>query len=141
MATPQIYTIAASSFTDKLWSWTADAFTALLLDDSYTFDPDGDVFVTDLTGELSGGSYARVNLSGKSQSAASGVVKLLCDDIVFASLTASDVKFMVVFRNTGSDATSKLFCCTEFDATIPTVTSQPITFDLGSNGLVNATVS
>lgn len=140
MATPQVYTAGVAAHSNKEWEWDTDDFSALLLDDTYTFDQDAHEFVADLTGELSGGSYARVALSSKTQTSGSGVVKLLCDDIVFASMTASDVKFMVVFFDTGSDATSKLFCCTEFDATEDPV-SQPITFDLGANGLVNLIAS
>lgn len=140
LATPNIYRSAASAFTNKEWEWDADAFSALLVTTSYTFNQDTHVFVTDLTGELSGGSYARVALSTKTFATAAGVVKLLCDDIVFAAMTATNVNAMVVFRNTGSDATSKLFCCLTFDASVDP-TAQTITIDLNTDGLVNLTVS
>lgn len=139
IATPQIYTSASAAFANKELEWDADAFSALLLKNTYTFNQDSHVYVTDLTGELTGGSYARVALTTKTLSSSSGVTKFLCDDIVFASLTNTNVLYMVVFRNTGSDATSKLFCCTQFDATI-NPTTQPVTFDLSTDGLVNLIV-
>jgi hypothetical protein len=43
---------------------------------------------------------------------------------------------MVVFRNTGSDATSKLICVVQFDAEI-NPTAQSVTFNLSTDGLIN----
>jgi hypothetical protein len=137
MATASIYRGALSAFVNKELDWDTEAFSAMLLDNTHTIDTDGDVFVADIVAdEISGGSYARVSLTGKGYVTSAGVVKLTADDLVFASMTATDVLFMAVFRATGSDATAKLLCIVEFDAAISPV-SQPVTFNLSTDGLVN----
>lgn len=140
MATPVIFRGAAAAFVNKEFDWDSDTWGALLLDSSYTVDANAHVYVTDLSHEISGGSYARVAIASKTiDSTSAGVVKLKCDDIVFAAMTATNVNYCVVYRNSGSDATSKLLCVIQTDSTISPST-QTVTFDLGSNGLVNLTV-
>lgn len=140
MATATVYTNAISAFANKELDWDTDNFSALLLKNTYTVNANAHEFVTDVISgnELSGGSYARVALSGKSISEGTGVVKLMADDVIFASMTATDVRYMVVFRNTGSDATSKLICVIDFGADI-NPTAQSVTFNLSTDGLVNYT--
>lgn len=141
MATPLVYRASLAAAFNKEWDWDGDTFTAMLLDNTYAFNQNTHVFVDDVDGdEISGGSYARVALSGKSiGTATDGVVKLIADDIVFASMTATNVNYVVVFHNTGSDATSKLLCCIQFDAA-ENPTAQPVNIDLSTNGLVTLTV-
>jgi PKD repeat protein len=138
VATATMYTNGMAAFANKELDWDTDNFSALLLKDTYTINQNTHEFVTDVISgnELSGGSYVRVALAGKTISEATGVVKLLADDIIFAPLTATDVLYMVVFRNTGSDATSKLICVVQFDAEI-NPTAQSVTFNLSTDGLIN----
>jgi hypothetical protein len=140
MATATMYRGALSAFANKELDWDTDAFSALLLDNTHTPDTDGDEFVADVVAdEIAGGSYARVALSGKTYDATtSGVVKLLADDIAFAAMTATNVLYMVVYRNTGSDATAKLVCIIQFDSAI-NPTSETVTFNLSADGLINFT--
>ncbi len=139
MATASIYRGALSAFVNKELDWDTEAFSALLLDNTHTVDTDGDVFVADVVGdEISGGSYARVSLTGKAYTTGVGVVKLVADDIAFASMTATNVLYVVVFRATGSDATAKLLCVIEFDSAI-NPTAESVTFNLSTDGLVNFT--
>jgi PKD repeat protein len=138
VATATMYTNGMAAFANKELDWDTDNFSGLLLKDTYTINQNTHEFVTDVISgnELSGGSYVRVALAGKTISEATGVVKLLADDIIFAPLTATDVLYMVVFRNTGSDATSKLICVVQFDAEI-NPTAQSVTFNLSTDGLIN----
>lgn len=139
MATASMYTEGLAAFMNKELDWDTDNFSALLLDNTHTLDLNGDEFVSDISAdEISGGSYARVALAGKSIDVGTGVVKLLADDIVFASMTATNVLYMVVFRNTGSDATSKLICVVEFDSAI-NPSAQGVTFNLSTDGLITYT--
>lgn len=141
--TAQLYTSGVKAFVDKEWNWTSDTFKALLLKNTYTFNQNSHVFVADVvsgSAELSGGSYARVALSGKSDTGASGIVKLLASDITFAALTATGVRYMVVFQDTGSDATAKVLCCVNFGAD-QAPTAQTMTFNLSTDGLVNYTLA
>ncbi len=138
MATATVYRSGIAAFANKELEWDAEAFSAMLLDNTHTVDQDGDVFVADISAdEISGGSYARVSLSGKTiNTGTAGVVKLLADDIVFAAMTATDVLYMAVFRATGSDATAKLICIVEFDSEINPM-AQSVTFNLSTDGIVN----
>lgn len=139
MATASMYTEGLAAFMNKELDWDTDNFSALLLDNTHTLDLNGDEFVSDISAdEIAGGSYARVALSGKSIDVGTGVVKLLADDIIFASMTASNVMYMVVFRDTGSDATAKLICVVEFDAAI-NPSAQGVTFNLSTDGLITYT--
>jgi hypothetical protein len=141
MATATMYTNAVEAFANKELDWDTDNFSALLLDNTYTINQDSHEFVSSVVGdEISGGSYARVALTGKTISTGTGVVKLLADDVVFASMTGTAIRYMVVFRNTGSDATSKLVCVIQFDSDLAP-TAQPVTFNLSTDGLVNFTLA
>lgn len=82
-------------------------------------------FASDVTGELSGGSYARVDLSSVTWSTVDELSQLLADDATFASMTAVDVDCMVVFADRGADAVSPLVAAIvlpPFD-----VTAEPVT--------------
>jgi hypothetical protein len=141
MATATMYTNAVSAFANKELDWDTDAFSALLLDNTHTVNQDSHEFVADVSGdEISGGSYARVALAGKAIVEGTGIVKLTADDIVFAAMTATNVRYMVVFRATGSDATAKLICVVQFDSDI-NPTAQSVTFNLSADGLINFTLS
>ncbi len=141
MATATVYTNAIAAFANKELDWDTDNFSALLLKDTYTVNQNSHEFVTDVISgnEVSGGSYVRVALAGKTISEGTGVVKLLADDVVFASMTATAVRYLVVYRNTGTDATSKLICVIQFDSNIAP-TAQSVTFNLSTDGLINFTL-
>lgn len=141
MSTATMYTNAVSAFANKELDWDTDNFSALLLKSTYSVNQNTHEFVTDVISgnELSGGSYARVALSGKAIVEGSGIVKLTADDIIFASMTATDVLYLIVFRNTGTDATSKVICAVQFDSAIAP-TAQSVTFNLSTDGLVNFTL-
>lgn len=141
MATATMFTNAVAAFANKELDWDTDAFSAMLLDNTYTVNQDSQEFVADIVAdEIAGGSYARVDLTGKATTEGTGVVKLTADDVVFAAMTATNVRYMAVFRNTGSDATAKLVCVVQFDADI-NPTAQSVTFNLSTDGLVNFTLS
>lgn len=141
MATALTFTTGIEAFTNGELDWDTANFSALLLKDTYTIDQDGDEFVDDVDAgnEPSGGSYARVALTGKAIVTGTGIVKLTADDVVFASMTQTDLRYMVVFRNTGSDATSKLICVVDFGANLDP-TAQTVTFNLSSDGLISMTL-
>lgn len=142
MAVPVIYRGAASAFVNKELDWDTETFSALLLTNTYTINKDTHVFVSDIvTGnEVVGGSYARVAVNNRTiDSTGAGSVKLKCDDIVFAAMTATNVNYCAIYRNTGADTTAKLLCVIQFDAAVSPA-AQSVTIDLGVNGLVNLTV-
>ena len=111
---------------------------ALLLDNTYTFNQDGDEFIADLSGELTDPSYHRVTLTGVTFSVdgATNKVKFTCDPFTFPDL--DDVFRHVVYAvATGSDATSPLIKCTTYD-TDKTATVSDVTITPHANGLGDA---
>lgn len=131
MATAIVYRSALVALKDKQWDWESDAFSAYLFGATFVHNQDTDDTISDLIGELSGGSYARVALTGKTTTLGSGTDLLTADPITFAAMTATNVSWMVIARNTGSDATSILLCAVQLDAPL-NPTAQPIPFPLTS---------
>jgi len=72
-------------------------------------DPAGDDFFNDATNELSGGGYAQQTLGTKSIGfdSATNHVNLIAANTTFSSLTAT-FRYIVVYKDTGSTATSPL---------------------------------
>lgn len=98
------------------FDWAGDTFKALLLDNTYTVDQT-DEFVSDLVShELSSGGYARQTISSKTNSLTLDTYTLSSSagTIVWAGLTATGVRFMCLFKDTGSDATSPLIQIVDF---------------------------
>lgn len=89
--------------------WGADTIRALLVDSSYTFDPD-DNFVSDITGELTDGSYARQTLGNKnvSEDDTNDQATLEADPVDFGALTNETPAGIVIFKFVTNDADSPL---------------------------------
>lgn len=68
---------------------------AALCTSSYTPSQTGHSHFSDLSGEVTDTSYARVSLTGKATAYASGVLTLSCSDTTFPSLTATSVRYVV----------------------------------------------
>ncbi|MDX1407034.1 MAG: hypothetical protein R3330_02845 [Saprospiraceae bacterium] len=90
-------------------NWTSDTIKALLVTSSYTFDVT-DNFVSDITNELTDGSYARVTLGSKSivedDTGNRGVLKAAPAD--FGSLDNETPGGIIVYKEVTNDADSPL---------------------------------
>ena len=134
-----------TTYAKHAFNGTADldggAVVAILLDNTYTFDQDGDEFIADLSGELTDPSYDRVTLSGVSFSVdgATNKVKFTSDAIVFPDLDDT-FRHLVIAVSTGSDATSPLIKCTTYDAD-KTAAAADVTITPHANGLGDATAA
>lgn len=81
----------------------------LLTTSAYVPDPDAHVYVTDVTDEVTDGSYARVALTGGAFTAGTGDAVYSADDPVFPTIAGGDtLGWAVLFVDTGVDATSTL---------------------------------
>lgn len=141
--TAQAYTSGIKAFVDHEFAWAGGSYKALLLKNTYTFNQNSHVFVADVvasSAEVSGGSYARVALTSLTDTGSAGVVKLLASDITFAAMTATAVRYCVIYQDTGSDSTAKVICCVNFGAD-QAPTAQTVTFNLSTDGLVNFTLA
>lgn len=109
--TPYTYGAAArTSIMNGEWNYLNSTIMAALLTSAATPSQDTHDYADDLTNELSGGGYARVEVTGKTAgyTAGTNIEKASCDPIVFPALTAADFQFVVVFADTGVDSVSPL---------------------------------
>lgn len=111
---------------DGTLAWEGGAVKVLAIDDAgtYVFDADHD-FLDDLgANELAGTGYARVTLVNPLVSAidlANDLVRLLADPFTWTGIDAGTIQAVVVFRDTGSAATSPLI--SYHDTGFPKVTN------------------
>jgi len=114
---------------------------ALLVSNAYTPDQDVHDFLDDVTGELSGGGYARATLAGKAVSydGATNTVKFTSNAFTFTALTGT-FRHCVLVVDSGVAGTSPLVVCFTSDADV-TASGQDVTFTPGSGGLVDVVVS
>ena len=77
-------------------------------------DIDADTFISDLSGEVSGGGYTRKTLASKTITTDSTNDRAIFDaaDVQWTSLIA-DFRYIVVSQSTGNDSTSR--CITTID--------------------------
>lgn len=110
----------------KILNGTVDLDTSdldvILCTSSYTFDDEHD-FVEDLTNELSGGNYARTDLSGADVTVddTNNGATFDATDTTFTSLgaAAGTPAHAIVFVNVGSAATDILVCRIPLPGTVP----------------------
>jgi hypothetical protein len=134
-------TIIYNSGLDLLRNFETDDFECLLLNSGYTEDPT-DEFVSDLTpgtNEITtlGLDYFRAELTNKTRTVDNFLNRISydCDDPFFGDPAIGQfVDHMVLFRNSGSDATSPLVACISVPSAPTTGTGFVIV--LNSAGLI-----
>lgn len=109
----RLYPLARQSFAEAQIDWTSNDIKIAALTAAYVYDAT-DQFVTDLGATIVGRS---ANLSGKTD--VSGILK--GDAALFALLTGSTVMYLVIFQDTGSDATSRLLYYIDTATNLPTI--------------------
>lgn len=89
--------------------WVGDTIKVSLHTASYTPDQDVHDFFNDTSNELSGGNYAQQTLGTKSvtYTAGTNTIALIAANSTFANLTGT-FRYAVIFKDTGSTATSPL---------------------------------
>ena len=137
--TPYVYRKTAGHFTSGGINWGSDTISAALLTSTYTINVDTHEFASSLTNELSGGGYARKTLASKTSTLASNVLTLSAADLTWTSLTATGVRWIVFFKNTGSDATSSLICANDL-GTNYNPSAQDLAYSIGAGGIVTFTM-
>ena len=118
-----LYPAARQQFLTAGISWTADTIKVMLVDSTYTYDST-DVFVSDLTG---GAEVARSGaLSTKT--ATDGIAD--ADDVTFTAVTGDPVAALVIYKDTGSDATSRLIAFIDTKSNSSAVAITPVGDDI-----------
>lgn len=142
MAVAKVYGKGIRAFVGGEIDYTADTIKVALLDQGYVPDQDAHEFVSDLTNELTGGGYARVTLTAETAvyDGPTNTLSLGCADVTFPSLTGTNIRFAVVFKDTGTAGTSPLICFMDFGSG-QTITSQDFVIQIPASGIVQFTAA
>lgn len=98
-------------------NWPYDDFAFMLVKSSYTFNPT-DYAVSDIVAhEASGTGYSRLPVNSRSISVdnGTGIAYMRCASPEWPTVTVSDVKYLVLYQDLGSDAGNVLIACYPFD--------------------------
>ena len=119
------FTTGIEKIQNQTLSWTGLDYKVMLMQSTYTYNPDQD-FVSDISAnEVSAVGYSRsANLAGKTVSEDAGnnrVTLDATDPAAFGPIAAGQtIAGAVVFYDTGVAGTSQLLCYEEFSAAVPT---------------------
>lgn len=86
--------------------WVGGDILAMPVGASWSFSA-GHQFVSNLTGELGGGS-ARVPVTGRAITLVGGEVRYVCDNPEFIAANFGDIHAVVYFQDAGSDAARRV---------------------------------
>lgn len=108
--TGKLYGKVFTALWNKEIDYDSDNIAVLLTTSSYVPDQDAHDYLDDVTNEVSGGGYARVNLSSKTVTYTGGSNKhvLDADDTPFPSATFTFRNVVLADVSPGSDATRPL---------------------------------
>lgn len=107
---------ARQRFLEGQFNWTTDTIKAVLVDSgTFTVNLSAHEFLSDV------GGGARISTSGAFTGKATTGGAADANDVTFASVTGASIEAIILYKDTGSDATSPLI------AYIDTATGLPIT--------------
>lgn len=105
-----LYGLVFTALWNKEIDFDSDTIAVLLTTSSYTPAQDTDNYLDDVTNEVSGGGYARVNLASKTVTYTGATNKHVLDaaDTAFATATFTFRNAVIADVTPGSDATRPL---------------------------------
>lgn len=118
--------------------WVNDTIQCMMLTNAYAPNVATQEFVSDIVAnEVADVDYARQTLASKTTALASGNVRFDAADFSFGASVTITGKYLVVFKNTGNDATSDLLFVCDMDTGGGSVSSTNGAFDVtvSANGL------
>ena len=115
--TAHLYGAAALGLPQATFDFAADTFKIMLTTSGYTPDVDTHTYRADVTDEITGTGYSAggLVLTGFAWSYAGWVASLAVDTPVWTTATFT-ARVAVVYKDTGSGATSPLLCFVDFGA-------------------------
>ena len=130
-----------SAFSKKI-DFLSDTIKAGLSTSSYVPDQDAHVYLSDITNEVTGGSYVRETLGTKTltYTAGTNTLALGCATITFPGVTIPDFRYLWIFDDTGVAGTSPLICYYDFGSA-QVASAQDVTCTIAAGGLATLTVS
>lgn len=111
-------------------NWLAYDIRILLLGPSYTPDPDH-VYVSQLTGELTNGSYTRKTLDGRTANVNTALdqVEYGANNPTWAALAGGEqLKYLIIYRYNASDGAAQLLYCVTLPLTTADSSDRTIQF-------------
>ena len=137
------YGLALRSMLNKEIDFDSDTVRAMLVTSTYTPNQDTHRYKSSVTGEAAGSGYTAggVTLTGRTVTydTATNTLVLDCDDPTWAAVSVT-ARYLVVYRSTGSDATSPLICYEDFGAD-KTSSGGAFIFQVPASGLLRLTAS
>lgn len=116
----------------------SDTIKVALCDNSYTPDIDTHDYYDDLTNELSGGGYtaggATLANAALTVDTTNDRVKFDADDASWTSFTATNVRYAIIYKDTGTDSTSLLIAYVDFGEN-KSITNGTLTISWHANGI------
>jgi hypothetical protein len=143
MTIAKVYGLAVETLLNAEIDWLTYPAVCLLADSSYTPNQDTHKYISDITGEANDGSYSRQTLTGKTQvySAGTNLMTLDCADVVFATLTETNIRYAIFAIDNGTaDSASPLLCYWDFEANQNPVAAN-FTLNISASGLITFTVA
>lgn len=106
--TPFRYNSVTTLLAGEGLGYLTSDIVAVLATSSYTPSVAGHTNLSHITNELTDPSYARVLLTGKAQTFASGILKLDATDTTFLNLVSTAIRYAIFAKKGVSDAASPL---------------------------------
>jgi hypothetical protein len=120
----QLYNSGIGILADGMVSWATSPIRALIVDSGHSFDIT-DVFVSAVVADevtnATGTGYVRKNLSGKTVTVDQANDRVVFDasDVTYTAVETNETwDAVILYLDTGSDATSRLICYVEIDALV-----------------------
>ena len=119
----KLYNSGLGAIADGTITWATSTVKALIVESTYTFN-DNHVFVSDITNEVtnsSGTGYARKTLTGKTVTVDQANDRVVFDasDVIYTAVETNETwDAVILYLDSGADATSKLIAYIEIDALV-----------------------
>jgi hypothetical protein len=119
----KLYNSGLGAIADGTITWATSTVKALIVDSTYTFN-DNHVFVSSVTNEVTnslGTGYARKTLTGKTVTVVQADDRVVFDasDVIYTAVETNETwDAVILYLDSGSDATSKLIAYIEIDALV-----------------------
>jgi len=118
---PLVFDNAKKIIGEATVDWPAGDVRTLLVGPGYSPDAENHANVSDVTGELSGGTYARQVIGGRLVQVVGGIAEFVADATTWASLSTpgnQSAAGAVVFLQGAGDTTSPLLAFVDFTPTL-----------------------
>ena len=122
--------------------FVSDTIKAALLTNSHTVAVDTDDFWDDVSGEeCADGDYSAQTVSGKTITLTSNKVRFDCADIDFGNSVTISARYLVLYKDTGTPATSNLLWIADLNTGGGNVSSSSSDFyvQINANGIYEVT--